>query len=162
MLFAFIPAAAARSFWSRALGQPETGRLVRPVCGVSAANTAGGSRTKRLLSRHRRRSGDDTARERELRLNTALVENTAVHRAHRPAKRAFSSRWSVVARENRRSGDHTSIRIHRSAPSTHTAMLAVALVTASSAAINNVRPLLDPLSLIGDAKATQRCGLRTY
>ena len=40
-------------------------------------------------------------------------------------------------------------------------MLAVALVTAS-AAINNVRPLLDPLSLIGDAKATQRCGLRTY
>ena len=101
------------------------------------------------------------ARERELRLNTALVENTAVHRAHRPAKRAFSSRWSVVARENRRSGDHTSIRIHRSAPSTHTAMLAVALLTAS-AAINNVRPLLDPLSLIGDAKATQRCGLRTY
>ena len=52
--------------------------------------------------------------------------------------------------------------VHRSAPSTHTrAMLAVALVTAS-AAINNVRPLLDPLSLIGDAKATQRCGLRTY
>ena len=74
-----------------------------------------------------------------------------------------ASRWSVVARENRRSGDHTSIfaSVHRSAPSTH-AMLAVALVTASSAAINNVRPLLDPLSLIGDAKATQRCGLRTY
>ena len=41
-------------------------------------------------------------------------------------------------------------------------MLAVALVTASSAAINNVRPLLDPLSLIGDAKATQRCDLRNY
>ena len=40
-------------------------------------------------------------------------------------------------------------------------MLAVALVTASSAAINNVRPLLDPLSLIGDAKATQRCGVAT-
>ena len=38
-------------------------------------------------------------------------------------------------------------------------MLAVALVLVS-AAINNVRPLLDPLSLIGDAKATQRCGVQ--
>ena len=104
---------------SRALGQPETGGLVRPVCGVSAANRAARSRTKRLLSRHRRRSGDDTARERELRLNTALVESTAdQHRAH-SQRSVPSSRWSVVARENRRSGDHTSIRIRASIGAVH-------------------------------------------
>ena len=83
LMLCFYSAAAGASFWSRAFGQPETGGLVRPVCGVSAANRAARSRTKRLLSRHRRRSGDDTARERELRLNTALVESTAdQHRAH--------------------------------------------------------------------------------
>ena len=133
--------------------------LAEAVCGVSAANCAARSRTKRLLSprgasyhcARASESSDSTRRSSKTRRCTGRTGQRSV-----PFRRA-GPLWRA---KNRRSGDHTSIRIHRSAPSTHTAMLAVALLTA--AAINNVRPLLDPLSLIGDAKATQRCGLRTY